>query len=94
MKFNIEKCKVKHIGNNNIDFKYLMEPKMLTEIEKDLGVYLSNDLKWDFHINYMINKANRVLGMINHTFKYRDKNSLKLLFTSLVRPQLEYAAPI
>jgi hypothetical protein len=42
----------------------------------------------------MINKANRVLGMIKHTFKYLDKNSLKLLFTSLVRPQLEYAAPI
>ena len=91
LKFNIEKCKVMHIGNNNSDFKYLMESKVLTttEIEKDLGVYLSKDLKWDFHINYMINKANRVLIMINHTFKYLDKNSLKLLFTSLVRPQLE-----
>jgi len=65
-----------------------------TEIEKDLGVYLSKDLKWDFHINYMINKANRVLGMIKHPFKYLNKNSLKLLFTSLVRSQLEYAAPI
>jgi hypothetical protein len=29
-----------------------------------------------------------------HTFKYLDKNTLKLLFTSLVRTQLEYAAPI
>ena len=78
LKFNIEKCKVMHIGNNNSDFKYLMESKMLatTEIEKDLGVYLSKDLKWDFHINYMINKANRVLGMINHTFKYLDKSRL------------------
>ena len=42
----------------------------------------------------MTNKGNKVLGMINHTFKYLDKNSLKLLFTSLVWPQLEYAAPI
>jgi ribonuclease P/MRP protein subunit RPP40 len=96
LKFNNEKCKVMHIGNNNSDFEYIMESKILstTEIEKDLGVYLSKDLKWDFHINYMINKANRVLGMIKHPFKYLNKNSLKLLFTSLVRSQLEYAAPI
>ena len=61
-----------HIGNNYSDFKYLMESKFLTttEIENDLGVYLSKDLKWDFHINYMINKANMVLGMIKHTFVY------------------------
>jgi hypothetical protein len=42
----------------------------------------------------MVNKTNRVLGMIKHSFSYLDKNSLKLLFTSLVGPILEYAAPI
>jgi ribonucleases P/MRP protein subunit RPP40 len=42
----------------------------------------------------MVNKANRVLGSIKHTFSYLDANSIKLLFTSLVRPHLEYAAPI
>ncbi len=95
LRFNNEKCKVMHIGYNN-ENEYLLESKILssTELEKDLGVYVSKDLKWEYHINFMANKANRVLGMIKHSFSYLDKNSLKLLFTSLVRPILEYAAPI
>ncbi len=35
-----------------------------------------------------------MLGMIKNSFSYLDTNSMKLLFTSLVRPRLEYAAPI
>jgi ribonuclease P/MRP protein subunit RPP40 len=32
--------------------------------------------------------------MIKHSFSYLDSSLIKLLFTSLVRPHLEYAAPI
>ena len=42
----------------------------------------------------MVNKANIVLGMIKNSFSYLDTNSMKPLFTSLVRPQLNYAATI
>jgi ribonucleases P/MRP protein subunit RPP40 len=74
--------------------KLLSKSLSKTELERDLGVYVSKDLNWQYHINYMVNKANRVLGSIKHTFSYLDANSIKLLFTSLVRPHLEYAAPI
>jgi hypothetical protein len=96
LKFNNDKCKVMHCGVNNNEYDYVMESKSLskTELERDLGVYVSKDLNWQYHINYMVNKANRVLGSIKHTFSYLDANSIKLLFTSLVRPHLEYAAPI
>ncbi len=51
-------------------------------------------MKWNHHIDYIVNKSNKVLGMIKNSFSYLDTNSMKLLFTSLVRPYLEYAAPI
>ena len=65
-----------------------------TSKEKDLGVFLTDDLKWKTHIDYACSKANKKLGVIKHTFKHLDVNSMKLLYTSLVRPILEYAAPI
>ena len=39
MKFDIDKCKVMHIGNSNKNFKYCMDSKELETVqeEKDLG---------------------------------------------------------
>ena len=30
-----------------------------TTIEKDLGIYISNNLEWDHHINTAIGEANK-----------------------------------
>jgi len=38
------------------------------------------------------NKANSVLGMLKRTFTYWSCDSLKILYTTFVRPHLEYAA--
>ena len=54
MSFNYEKCKVMHFGKNNKCHEYLMElgqgvpPHIIekTLIERDLGLMISNDLKW------------------------------------------------
>jgi len=47
MLFNVGKCKVMHIGFNNIKAKYKMSGKFLEEVfeERDLGVIIRNDLK-------------------------------------------------
>ena len=47
MKFNVENCKVLHIGNNNVQAKYLMKnvPLACTEKEVDLRVLVLKDLK-------------------------------------------------
>jgi len=44
--------------------------------------------------NYAASKANRVLGMLRKTFISRDSQLWKNLYTSLVRPHLEYAVPV
>jgi ribonuclease P/MRP protein subunit RPP40 len=103
--FNKDKCKIMHIGKNNPNYDYFMCNEMTmseqniprmpeTILERDLGVMISNDMKWEKHIETIVAKANRKLGQIKHSFTHLDENSMKLLYTSLVRPHLEFAAPI
>jgi hypothetical protein len=96
IKFNGEKCKTMHIGNLNPQFSYKLGDHILqkTEVERDLGVIISNDLKWENHIISVANKANRTLGFLKHGFKYLDVAILKLLYKSTIRPQLEYASSV
>ncbi|CAF0711550.1 unnamed protein product [Brachionus calyciflorus] len=62
--------------------------------EKDLGVVVSNDLKWSKQCSSAASKANRVLGQIRNAFVDLDKETFRLLYTGLVRPHLEYAVSI
>nr|XP_047143093.1 uncharacterized protein LOC124817281 [Hydra vulgaris] len=62
-----------------------------TTLECDLGVIISNDVKWEKHINTTAARANRKLGQIMKSFCRLDEISMKHLYTSLVRPHLEFA---
>ena len=43
---------------------------------------------------YCANKANKVLGMLLRTFEYRDLDLIKSLYTTFVRPHLEFAVSV
>ena len=47
--FNVEKCNVVHTGYDNMKAEYLMDRVKLEHVneEKDLGVIISEDLKWE-----------------------------------------------
>jgi ribonuclease P/MRP protein subunit RPP40 len=94
--FNEDKCKVMRIGNNNPQNQYTMNGHILEKniIEKDLGVLISNYLEWKHQVKSAVNKANRKLGMIKHTFSYLGDNTFNLLYKSIVRPHLEYASTV
>ena len=98
MEYNVEKCKVLHIGNNNPEEKYKMgiENKILStcESEKDLGVTFDIDLSFDVHIQNATKKANRAIGLIRRSFDYLDKDMFIKLYKALVRPHLEYGNTI
>ena len=66
MLFNVDKCKVMHIGNNNIKANYEMNGKLLQEAteERDLGVIMQNVLKCSSQCIKAVKTVNRVLGMI------------------------------
>jgi len=61
----------------------------------NLGVLLDPKLKFDWHITSTVNKAMSVLGFIKRWSKeFDDPYSTKLLFTSLVRPNLENCSSV
>jgi ribonuclease P/MRP protein subunit RPP40 len=92
MLFHVDKCKVMHFGYNNSKSTYEMNWKDLEEIseERDLGVIVQQDLKWSKQCSKSVSTANRILGMIKISFCYLNKDVVLKLYTSLVRPHLEY----
>ena len=62
--------------------------------EVDLGVTVDNQLKFSKHIDTKISKANRILGLIRHTFKFLNADTLLSLYQTLVRPHVEYATSV
>ncbi len=101
MKLNVGKCKVMHIGHKNPKVMYFMkdvssgQPHALekTDLERDLGVYIASDLKSHGQVNQVVSKANSMLGMLKRTFTYRGADMWKRLYTTYVRPHLEFAVP-
>ena len=96
MEFHPKKCKLLHFGRNNPGYSYhLGGHSILTyDEEKDLGVHITNDLRWDAHIAASIKKANQMIGMIRRTFCYMDIDMFNSLYKTFVRPMLEYAPQI
>ena len=68
MDFNISKCSILQVTTHHTTktFIYQMNGIPLRSVEKVkyLGVYLNNKLTWHDHIDYICNKANRLLGYL------------------------------
>ena len=62
-------------------------------IERDLGLIISNDLKWVNQIDKATNIAQSVIAQIRNSFSYLDAELVRLLYISLVRPHLEFPVP-
>jgi hypothetical protein len=74
LKFNASKCKVMQIGRKktvNYQLRDGTDSVNLeeTEMEKDLGVWISKDLKWSQQCRKSAGKAMAVLGMIKKEFQ-------------------------
>jgi len=96
MEFNIGKCKIMHLGHNNLRNSYNMGDISLeaTDEEKDLGVLNDNQLDFGKHIKTIVTRANRVLGLIRVSFACMNKPMFLNLYTALVRPLLEYCVQV
>ena len=93
MLFNVDKCKVIHVGRTNPRQNYTMEGKQLIKVEeeKDLGVMVHQSLKPGAQVAKAVKKANEVLGQLIRAFTYRDKYIFIQLYKVYVRCHLEYA---
>ena len=99
--FSVQKCKVIQYGNvqNHFEYKLIdsagnLQPLPTDSTEKDLGIWFQDNLKFDKHINYIVNRSNKLLGLIKRTFKALDKDSFLILYKSLVRSILDYGGSV
>ena len=88
MVFNVDKCKVMQVTRRRT---YYMDERELSVVsyEKDLGVWISADLKCSKQSMHACNKATKVLGMIKRTIRFKDMRVMLSLYKSLVRPHVE-----
>ena len=62
---------------------------------KLLGVYISSDLKWNQHVEYITKRANKRLYALRILKKSGlSQNDLLQIYCSLIRSILEYASPV
>ena len=99
LKFNTDKCHVLTLGKiDNImhTHRYTLYGDELEHVfeEKDLGVIIDMELTFDEHIATKVKKANQMMGLIRRTFSFLDGDTFKKLYTSFVRPHVEYANPV
>ena len=95
VKFNPLKCEVMRITHKQEKSKhtYHLSNKELKSVRscKDLGVNVSSDLSWSNHVDAIVNKANKVVGLLKRTVGNENREIFSMLYKSLVRPILEYA---
>ena len=99
LNFNVDKCHVLTIGKfENIKYthRYRIHECELDHVfeEKDLGVHIDAELKFVEHMSAKIKKANSIVGLIRRSFSYLDSKLFKKLYTTFVRPHVEYAQAV
>ena len=93
MAFNVNKCKVLHVGRTNPKFQYYLNGEAVEAVkdEKDLGVFIEDNMKPTKQCAAAAKAANFALGQIQRSFHYRKKENLVPLYKTFVRPRLEHA---
>ena len=92
MEFNVEKCKVLKMGETDERTSYSLNNIEIGSslCEKDLGVFVSSNLKPEENCIAVRNKANRILGFISRSVSNRTEDVILKLYLALVRPHLDY----
>ena len=98
MHFNVTKCHTMRITSKkepaSMDF-YIDGRKLSPEINHPyLGVMLSNDLRWNSHVNNIVAKANRSLGFVKRNLYPCTETTKRSAYVTIVRPTLEYATAV
>ena len=81
---------------NKIEASYTLEGTVLENVDsiKYLGVTITNDLKWNTHINNICTKANRTLGFLRRNLFSCPQDVKEAAYKGLVRPVLEYGSSV
>jgi hypothetical protein len=67
---------------------------METLVEKDQGIIVTGDLQWDRHIVKLCSSVNFYAKLVFKSFNFKYVSIIRSIYTSLIRPKLEYATVI
>ena len=99
MAFNTDKCQILQFpkqDHNNLHeiYKINSKPLALVNSFKCLGVFISDNFSWDFHIDTIISKTCHRLGMIKHVLSIVPMRVRRVKYLTLCRLILEYASEV
>ena len=99
LKFNADKCHVLTLGkfeNIKHTHRYEVYGEEIDHVfeETDLGVTIDFELTFEQHMSKKINKANATMGLIRRSFSFLDRTLFTKLYTTFVRPHLEYGQAV
>ena len=98
MEFHPGKCQFLRITNKHKIFHsdyYIHGIKVKrTETAQYLGVVIDGSLSWKNQYHHVIQKANKILGLISRNFHHCPLHIKSQCYTTLVRPILEYACSV
>ena len=85
---NGEQARIPRITMNGVQIER-------TDSAKILGIIISEDLTWNAHVNSTVSKASKRLYMLYQLKRAGvDQHDLVRIYMSVIRPVLEYAAPV
>ncbi|CAM4632855.1 unnamed protein product [Caretta caretta] len=95
MSFSKDKYRVLHLGGKNPMYFYRLGTKWLrsSSAEKELGVTVDEKLDMSQQCALVAKKANGILGCISRGIASRSRDMIVPLYSTLVRPHLEYCVP-
>ena len=99
LEFNSDKCHILTLGkfdNIRYTYRYRICEHELEHVcdEKDSGVTFDAELKFEDHMSGKVRKANAIVGLIRRSFSFLDCKLFKKLYTTFVRPHLEYVQSV
>ena len=95
MEFNVEKCSTVTFGNGQQNIYTLADiPLESVNCQRDVGIQIPRNLKFEEQCAAVINKANSVLGQIKRAFNTRDQNIILSAYQTYVLPHLDYCCQI
>ena len=94
VRFNATKCYLVTIyrSKNPLTFDYTFDNHNLEKVTANpyLGITISDNLKWNTHINKISNKASSILGFIRRNLRHCTSNRKQKAYISLVRSVMDY----
>ena len=99
LNFTLKKCTSIRFSRKRTkkspDYNLNHQQITITSTQKDLGIIISNNLKWTPHISNIVSKANQMLGFLRRNCtNLTDIKCRRLLYLTLVRAHLCYGSEI